>query len=495
MPVHSHVSAYKHAVFWLLALMLVFAPLFRAGNLPAPLLLLQLLSLAILVFLLLRSSEFSQLKTTHLLLLAGIILSPVLMLISVPGSWWQLLPGRDAFSPIYQALGGEQGWHTLSLVPNETEVALWALLPPLVVFAATVNQPRRNIFKLMYLVFGMAVFQSVLSLMQYGGGAGSLLYIANEFGIKVAAGTYLNKDHLAGFLQMVFPVILALLAATVGQHRFDARPGSSWRKRLNFLATIKGHQASIYAVIGILVILALVFTRSRAGIALTMLGLFLSLLVFARRLGGRNIYGTYGTVIAVIVVLTLEIGLAPILDRFSEDPMADSRWSIYATSIQGVVAHFPVGTGPGTFPEIYPYYQPPNIDAFVNHAHNDYLEWVFDGGVFAVILILAGLGMYALGWRQLWIKSRWRTFRYLQAGAGIGVFLLILHSLVDFNLRKPANAIYFAFMLAAFLKQNTEEVELKENSRKKIRTKRLQAPAMPAPAIRQPRKDVSLNDW
>lgn len=494
---HQTHSTYKRAIFWLLAFMLAFAPLFRAGNLPAPLLLLELISLVIVTLMLVRSDEPPQIKTEQMLVLAGIVLLPLLALIPVPETTWLQLPGRDTFSETLALVGanGNDGWRTVSIVPNATEGALLALLPPLVVFAAVISLPRQKITRLVYVVFGMAVFQSLLSLMQYGGGAGNFLYIENEFGIKAAAGTYLNKDHLAGFLEMVFPVVLALLAATVGQHRFDSVPGNSWRKHLGFFATVKGHQASLYALIAILLMLCLVFTRSRAGIALIMLGLFMTLVVFARRLGGSNVYGTYGTVIAVIIVLTAEIGLAPILDRFSQDPMEDLRWSIYETSIQGAVENFPVGTGPGTYPEIYPYYQAHDVDAFVNHAHNDYLEWVFDGGALALVLILAGLGVYALGWRKLWIKGRWRTFRYIQVGAGIGIFLLILHSLVDFNLHKPANAIYFAFFLAVFLKENTEEHELKEKSRKNVRTRRMESPKVPVPIVQKPRNGVSLNDW
>ncbi|WP_456380208.1 O-antigen ligase family protein [Thiolapillus sp.] len=490
----TSLSAYRQGIFWLL-LVLLFAPLFRAGNLPLPLLLLELLSLGILVLMLMRPSGLLQLGTAHLVMLGGILLLPVLMLVPVPVGLWQQLPGREAFAEIYQAIGmgGGQDWRTVTLAPNQTEAALWALLPPLLVFAATINQPRKNILKLIYVALGMVVFQSVLSLMQYGGGINSL-YISNEFGIKAAAGTYLNRDHLAGLLEMLFPVALALLAATVGQHRFGSAQ-DPWRKRLGFLATARGHQASIYAAIGILAILCLVFTRSRVGIALAMLGLLLVLLVFARRLGGGNVYGTYGTAIAVIVVLTVEIGLAPVLDRFSMDPMEDSRWSIYATSVRGAMEYFPVGAGIGAYPEVYPHFQPASIDAFVNHAHNDYLEWIFDGGALAFILILAGLSMYAIGWRRLWIKGRWRTFRYVQAGAGIGVFLLILHSFVDFNLHKPANAIYFAFLLAVFLKENTEEAELEERSGRKTRTRRLQAPAVTVPAILRPRNDLSLDDW
>ena len=489
------VSADKQGIFWLLVLLLVFAPLFRAGNLPAPLLVLELLSLLIFTLMLLRPAELPQLRTGYWLLLAGILLLPLLALISLPAAWWQQLPGREAFAEIFRILGASDGndWRTVSLVPNDTQAALWALLPPLAAFVATINQPRRNILRLVYVVIGIAVFQSVLSLMQYGGGAGSFLYVPNEYGIHTAAGTYLNKDHLAGFLEMVFPVVLALLAATVGQHRFDSMRGSSWRKRLDFLTTLKGHQASIYAIVGILVILCLVFTRSRAGIALSMLGLFLTLVIFARRLGGSNVYGTYGSVIAVIIVLTAEIGLAPILDRFSQDPMEDLRWSIYETSLKAAVENFPLGTGPGTYPDIYPYYQSPDIDAFVNHAHNDYLEWIFDGGLLALVLILAGLGMYVYGWHRLWIRGRWRSFRYVQAGAGIGVLLLIFHSFFDFNLHKPANAIFFAFFLAVFLKQNAEESELKEKSRKKVRTPRMEAPAVPV--ISKPRNGISMNDW
>ncbi len=489
-------SVYRQGIFWLVVLILLFAPLFRAGNLPLPLLLLELISLCILVLMLMRPSELLRLTVMQLVMLGGMVVLPVLMLIPVPAASWQQLPGREAFSEIYRAIGmsGEQAWRAITLAPYKTEGALWALLPPLVVFAAVINQPQQNILKLIYVALGMAVFQSVLSLMQYGGGGASSLYLPNEYGIKAAAGTYLNRDHLAGLLEMLFPVALALLAATVGQHRFDSAQGP-WRKRLSFLATAKGHQASIYAVIGVLIILCLVFTRSRVGIVLTMLGLFLALLVFARRLGGGNVYGTYGTVIAVIVVLTVEIGLAPILDRFSMDPVEDFRWSIYATSMQGALEFFPVGAGPGTYPEVYPHFQPVGIDAFVNHAHNDYLEWIFDSGVLALLLVLVGLGLYALGWRRLWIKGRWRTFRYVQAGAGIGVFLLILHSFVDFNLHKPANAIYFAFLLAVFLKENTEEMMLKERSGRKTGARGMQVPATSTPVIRQSRNGVSLDDW
>ncbi len=492
----SDTSRQDRSIYWLLLFMLFFAPLFRAGNLPLPLLILELTALAVAMLLFLRPENLSSLKTGYLVLVAAVFMLPVSGLLALPMDMLLALPGRDFLQQVYQAAGlSLEQWRSVSLVPHATEGALWSLLPPIVVFMAVSSLSRDQVMKAVYLMLGMAVFQSVLSLMQYGGGMGDMLYVPNEYGIKAAAGTYLNKDHLAGFLEMVFPVALALLAATVGQHRFDRLPGSGWRRRVSFLHTLKGHQATLYAMTGVLVLLALVFTRSRAGIALAMIGLLLVLIAFGRRLGGSNVYGTYGTLLAVIMVLTAEIGLAPILDRFSQDPMEDMRWQIYESSLKGALDNFPLGSGAGTYPDIYPSYQPAGLDAFVNHAHNDYLEWIFEGGVFSLILILAGLYLYVRGWKAVWLKGRWRTFRYVQVGAGIGLLLILLHTLVDFNLHKPANAIWFAFLLGLFLRENTEEQELREKTRRHVRTRRMKTPVLPVPAVNKPRNEVSMNDW
>jgi O-antigen ligase len=495
--VNSDSQPDNKALFWLIVSLLAFAPLFRAGNLPLPLLILELGSLAVMVLLFLRPDVLVSIKTAYLALAAAIFLLPVIALTNFPVDVLQHMPGRGFLPQVYQAIELPIGkaWNSLSLVSHNTEAALWALLPPLAVFLGASSLKRRQVMKLVYLMLGVAILQAALSLMQYGGGLGSVLYISNEYGIKAAAGTYLNRDHLAGFLEMSFPVALALLAATIGQHRVDGISGSRWRKKVNFLATLKGHQATIFALIAGLVLLALIITRSRAGIALTMIGLVVALIVFARRIGGNNVYGTYGTLLAVILVLTAEIGLAPILDRFSSDPMSDLRWDIYGSSLVGVFDNFPLGSGPGTYPDAYPAYQPHDMDAFINHAHNDYLEWVFDGGIMALLLILLALLMYGLGWSRVLLKGRWRTFRYVQAGAGIGLLLLILHSFVDFNLHKPANAMYFAFLLAVFLRENTEEIEIREKSRKRVRTKRMTKPELPVPVVRKPRNGVSMGDW
>lgn len=460
-------TKHTNAIFWTLAVLLVYAPLFRASNIPLALMFLQMLSLVVLVLVVFGHEAFAALKKSHLILIALILAVPLFALIPLPDTVWSTLPGRDIYMPVMQSVSdADTGFFkSISLAGGATEYALWTLLPPLVVYIATVNLPRRHLYTLVYVVLAIAAFQAILGLMQYGAGPKSPLHFGSS-NANTATGTWLNRDHYAGFLEMVFPVALALLAATVGMNRKKGHQKSSWRKKLAFMSTVKGSQATIFAFILILMILALIFTKSRAGVGLAMVGLFISMFVFSHRLGGNNVYGSVGTIVAVIFILALEIGLAPVLDRFAVDPMEDLRWTIYTNAMEGVGQYFPIGSGAGTFPITYPFFQPLDADLFINRVHNDYLEWVYDGGMLAIVAISMFFVLYINGWRKLWIPQQWGTFRFIQAGAGIGIFLMILHTAIDFNLHKPANAVFFAFMLAVFFKPNTEEAELQNRARK-----------------------------
>lgn len=460
-------TKHTNAIFWTLAVLLIYAPLFRASNVPLALMFLQMMSLAMLALVVFGNEAFTALRKSHLVIIGLILSVPLVALLPLPGSLWSILPGRDIYMPVLQAVSdADSGFiKSSSLAASTTEYALWTLLPPLIVYIATVNLPRHHLYTLVYVVLGMAVFQATLGLMQFGAGPSSPLYFGAGIG-SAATGTWLNRDHYAGFLEMVFPVALALLAATIGKNKQKKHKKTNWRMKLAFISTVKGNQAIIYAFIVILIILALIFTKSRAGVGLAMVGLFVSMFVFAHRLGGNNVYGSIGTIIAVIVTLAMIIGLAPVLDRFAADPMEDMRWTIFASSMEGIGTFFPLGSGAGTFPISFPFFQPLHLDQFINRAHSDYLEWIYDGGILSIVAILMFFVLYINGWRRLWIPQRWGTFRFIQAGAGIGIFLMILHTTVDFNLHKPANAVFFAFMLAIFFKPNTEEAELQKLSRK-----------------------------
>jgi hypothetical protein len=149
--------------------------------------------------------------------------------------------------------------------------------------------------------------------------------------------------------------------------------------------------------------------------------------------------------------LAIEIGLAPVMERFALDSaLGDARWPIFNSSLVGLGLFFPFGSGIGTYPEVFRRFQPDAVGRFVNHAHNDYIEFLFEGGLLAAVILCLLLFYYARRWPALLRTGSWDAFHFLQIGAGISLMLLSLHGLTDYNWHIPANAIYFAFLAAVF---------------------------------------------
>jgi O-antigen ligase len=459
----------RRAVQWLLGLILIVAPLFRSGKPALAMLALELLAVCVLVLVLWQPGR-RRVSGWEALGLSLLVALPLLYLIPLPPGVAEWLPGRQPYLAAQSLVEGATAQHVarLSLFPLETESALLLLLVPAGVFLGTRALDADRTVQLVLLLLGIGAAQALLGLLQYGASEGSpALFGMSLAGVPRAQGTYTNPDHLSGLLEMLLPIALGLLFFSVGRKRRDERRG--WRDRVVFLASVRGHAAVVYGAVAMLVLVGLIFARSRAGIALSMLGILLATGLFARRIGGDNVYGPTGTVVALAVGVGLAIGLVPVLDRFSVDQaVADARWSIYSATLSGIGAFSPIGSGPGTYPDVFPAFQPSELGRwFINHAHNDYLEWLFEGGLLAAALMALLLGLYARQWRKVWTRGAWSRPRFVQVGAGIGMLLLLLHSLVDFNLHIPANIAYFAFLAGVFFADPESEAEPVKHRRRR----------------------------
>jgi O-antigen ligase len=473
----------RAAVQWLLGVILVVAPLFRSGKPALAVLALELLAVCILVLLLWQPSK-RVIGGWEALALALLFAAPLLYLLPLPASLAAWLPGRQVYLGAQSLIGSAATGDAarLSLYPLKTESALLLLLVPVAVFLGTRSLDADRIVRLVLLLLGVGAAQALLGLLQYGAGEGSPALFGLSFtGVRRAMGTYTNPDHLAGLLEMLLPMGLALLLFSVGRRRRDERRG--WRDRVAFLSSVRGHVAVVYGAIALLLLLGVIFSRSRAGIALGMLGILLSTMMFSRRIGGDNVYGPTGTVVAFALGAGIAIGLVPVLDRFSVDAaVGDARWSIFSATLDGIGAFAPIGSGPGNYPDIFPAFQPLALGQwFINHAHNDYLEWLFEGGLFAAALMVLLFGLYVRQWLKVWTRDAWSRYRFVQVGAGIGILLLLLHSLVDFNLHIPANIAYFAFLAGVFFADPESESETEPVKRRRRRTPDLKASTATAP--------------
>jgi len=453
------VTAVRQAVIVaLLALSMVFAPLVRGGQPALPLMVLQLVAVALIGASLWQRPVLRWGEVVGLGLLA---LMPLVYLVPLPANLAAALPGRTPYWEIWSTVVGDTGLPgsaSSTLIPGRTVAAWLVVLIPIGVFLAVRTLEPKRWPLLIYLLLAVAAFQSVLGLIQFGGGSESPFYLGMEhthFGSAV--GTYTNRNHLAGLIEMALPIALALLFFSVGRGRDRARGA---RERAAFLNSVRGQQALVFAALVVLLLVAVIFTRSRAGIIFTMLGILLSVGLFSRRIGGDNAFGPTGSLVAIGIGLAVVIGLVPVLDRFSvENVVDDARWQLFGTTLTGIGTFFPVGSGPGTFQEVYPAFQPLELGRwFINRAHNDYLEWVFEAGAAAVLLIGWLLALYVMQWWRVWSVGEWSRSRFIQVGAGVGIFLILLHELVDYNLHTPANLIFFTVLVGMFFADLDSEV-------------------------------------
>jgi O-antigen ligase len=106
------------------------------------------------------------------------------------------------------------------------------------------------------------------------------------------------------------------------------------------------------------------------------------------------------------------------------------------------------GSGAGTFYSIFPQYRPAESRGYYDHAHNDYVEILTDYGIIGASLfgILAASSL----WQALQtLRTRRNPMAKGIALASLMVIIyMLLHSLVDFNLQIPANALLFTVIIA-----------------------------------------------
>ena len=109
------------------------------------------------------------------------------------------------------------------------------------------------------------------------------------------------------------------------------------------------------------------------------------------------------------------------------------------------------GAGFGTFVDVFPGYKTIQTSAVFNHAHNDYLELLTDGGIIALGLAAwFVLVVIKSGWSMI-VKRRDNYAVLLGIGSLVGVCSMLLYALTDFNMHNGADGLYFFFLCALLI--------------------------------------------
>lgn len=298
---------------------------------------------------------------------------------------------------------------------------------------------RRNRIVLAFLLLGL--FEAFYGLAQYLTHSQTVFGYSKPFGAEDASGTYVNRNHFAGFLGMVMPFALGLGFAPL--HARRAAPNSMAR-----------HRAAFWLLVATLMFVAVVFSKSRMGIlaCLVAAGVTSSLQLLASP-RQRRVFAPILALAAASLLLALWIGIEPVAARFGilDQEFAApgrGRLEIWRDTSQLIAARPWMGAGLGAFPAAYTSVQTAFLDRFVHHAHNDYLQLAAELGVPAATIVFGT--MLAVLLRCAWFarSPSSPSGQAVALGASGGLAALLTHSLTDFNLYVPANALTLSCVLA-----------------------------------------------
>jgi O-antigen ligase len=432
---------------------LVFAPLVRGGDRPLPLMALEVAALVMLLAMAIMPSGRAvaeRLPHTLRWAIALLLAYPLLQLVPLPQDWWGGLPGHAPYARILELTEADGGSRGLSIHPAATEYAWLALLPCLAMFLATQSFGRQRLRRLALVFVVVCAAEALLGILQAGSSPGALVHLGNRHASGAATGTYVNKNHFAALMAMCLPIMLQRWAVemlpTVNERGEVMKPHPRSADRRIAIRIV-------LSVSMVLALLALLLTRSRAGIGSGLTAFALAALAIVGYAGTRGARGALGVVGVAALGLAAYVGLTPILERFAPDEFAlelGGRVRIAAATVRAALDFLPFGSGLGTFADVFRRYQGgENLTGFIDHAHNDYVEAFLELGVVGLAVIGLALIAYALRWKQV-LRERRQSLGYLRVAAGLAMLAMAIHAAFDFNLHIPANAIVFSFLAGIF---------------------------------------------
>jgi O-antigen ligase len=320
-----------------------------------------------------------------------------------------------------------------SIYRHDSLLELYKIINYIAIYYLVVNHlnTRERVKRMALVVVGMGTLLSIIGLIHYLGGRS----------LSSISSTYVNRNHFAGYLELVIPLSMGML----------------------LMSADKGKKI-ILGYCAIIMVVALVLTLSRGGWA----GLAASLLVMGILLKRRGLCPKRPWVPLSLILVTglvlAVIGTSPLTNRFSatkqliREPLDyNPRVRVWKGTLEMIKDHPFLGTGIGTFVTAFPRYRPAGLSGLWIYSHNDYLQTISEMGVFALGIIIWLIFSTLRAGFKTFFRSRSRFRQGISLGATGGIVAILIHSLVDFNLHIPANALLFVVLAAIIQAQSLNQ--------------------------------------
>ncbi|MFY9607544.1 MAG: polysaccharide biosynthesis/export family protein [Blastocatellia bacterium] len=374
--------------------------------------------------------------------------------------------------------GSDGRWMSLSMNVGYTRSALTVLSFLLISLIIACNffasRERLAVVGQVLVFYGLAV--AIFALIQDFTWSGRFYWVRPTL-VTSAFGPFANHNHFAGYMELLIPLPIAMILT---------------RSVSRELRVLYGFAAAIMG-------LAAVVSLSRGGM-ISLAAMMMFIVLVSMRLPGVRLsagqrsglatgtrkqglaHGFRSTVSQLVVVAALVlvigagilwIGADPIIQRVSQglpvqgspqETFSTSRGWIWRDTITMIRANPLLGVGLGAYVTAFNLYTKSDGSLRVPQAHNDYLQVVADcgivGGLIALWFIVVVFRTMGRG-----LKARDPMLSALALASGAGIFGILVHSLFDFNLQIPSNALLFLVLVAvassaATLARTSERAEM-----------------------------------
>jgi O-antigen ligase len=274
-------------------------------------------------------------------------------------------------------------------------------------------------------------------------------------------GPIVSKNHFAGYVELAALLSVGLAAGLASEARRG--PGSlSWveSRRARWVVAAWGAAA--------ILILAVPVCLSRGGVVSLTAGLvaLAGLRFLSRRdarLSPRRLLAlsvaTALLLVALVSVLPTEARARVLtLAGVTTDQSGSYRLAVWRDTLRLVGSSPWLGSGFGAYQDALPRFKTAAGALAVEHAENDHLELLAEGGLVAGALAVALVAFVLARGMQGAKATTPRLAAGLVTGAIAGLVAVGVHSSFDFNLRIPSNALVCAVLVAVVLSVRTGEV-------------------------------------
>jgi O-antigen ligase/tetratricopeptide (TPR) repeat protein len=442
--------------------------------------------------------EFTWQKCPVALCLAGLFLLGIWQTTSLPRSvldWLspataqlydQLLPSSPEILPMGMddSTGPAPAGSTISLYPGATRKQTLRLLAIFLVFAVVRNN-LVSVSVLRRLAVACVInglFLALFAFVQFATSPRNMLYWTYP-SMGYVFGPFICRNHFPFYLNLCIGLGVGLLLSTNtrGARNEEGADAHGMAPRSSVLAPLfrlLHHPAALWIAAALsLMVASVALSLSRGGLFALVGGLTACLLLrglTTRRpfrpglsllIGGLAVAFMGGLAVA----LASWFGYQPIKARLGtvwEGEAFAGRLPVWSR-VWPLAGEFPLfGTGFATFEQIEPMRRQLAVDGdhdanvVWEHAHNEYLEILVEGGLIGLSLGLLAIGLvYWLGYRAL-RRREGHSSAGLIFGALLSCTTMVIHNFVDFGLHVPAIALLTTVLCAQLAGLGSQDQDL-----------------------------------